>query len=256
MYKIATWNVNSLRVRLEQVLEWLQEHSPDVLALQETKLVDEAFPGEMFSGIGYHAVYSGQKTYNGVAIISRSPTSRIVTDFPSFADPQRRILFASFDTLGVLNLYVPNGSEVGSEKYHYKLEWLTHLQSFVDAALDQERNLVMLGDFNIAPEDTDVHDPQEWEGKVLVSDAERAHFFQLTAKGMVDCYRLFDRESKEFSWWDYRAASFRRNRGLRIDHILASRDLAPRCRSCTIDKAPRKAEKPSDHTPVVAEFDI
>ena len=256
MFKIATWNVNSLRVRLAQLLDWLQAHSPDVLALQETKLVDEEFPEEMFFDIGYRAVFSGQKTYNGVAIISKSPTTRVVTDFPSFTDPQRRILLANFDKLSVLNLYVPNGSEVGSEKYHYKLEWLTHLQSFVDAALDQVLNLVMLGDFNIAPADADVHDPQEWQGKVLVSDAERAHFFQLTAKGMVDCYRLFDREGKEFSWWDYRAASFRRNRGLRIDHILASRDLALRCRSCTIDKAPRKAEKPSDHAPVVAEFEL
>ena len=256
MFKIATWNVNSLRVRLTQVLEWLQLHTPDVLALQETKLVDADFPEAMFQDAGYHAVFSGQKTYNGVALISKSSSSRMVTDFPSFNDPQRRILFADFGGLSVLNLYVPNGSEVGSEKYQYKLDWLTHLQSFVDVALNQERNLVILGDFNIAPADADVHDPREWEGKVLVSAAERAHFFQLTAKGLVDCYRKFDPEGKAFSWWDYRAASFRRNRGLRIDHILASQELARHCRSCTIDKIPRTAEKPSDHTPVVAEFDI
>lgn len=256
MFKIATWNVNSLRVRLALVLEWLQQHGPDVLALQETKLVDEDFPIEMFHDIGYQAVFAGQKTYNGVALISKSPAAGVVTDFPSFDDPQRRILFANFGKLYVLNLYVPNGSEIGAEKYQYKLEWLAHLQTFVDAALDQERNLVILGDFNIAPADADVHDPQEWQDKVLVSEAERAHFFQLVDKGLVDCYRRFDPDGREFSWWDYRAASFRRNRGLRIDHILASKDLAAACRSCTIDKVPRKAEKPSDHTPVIAEFEI
>jgi len=256
VFKIATWNVNSLRVRLTQVLEWLRQHSPDVLAMQETKLVDEDFPMEMFLDIGYHAVFAGQKTYNGVALISKSPAAGVVTDFPSFKDPQRRILFANFEKLSILDLYVPNGSEIGSEKYQYKLEWLAHLQTFVDAMLDQERNLIILGDFNIAPADVDVHDPQEWLGNVLVSEAERAHFFQLAGKGLVDCYRLFDPEGREFSWWDYRAASFRRNRGLRIDHILASKDLATHCRSCTIDKTPRKAEKPSDHTPVVAEFEI
>ena len=256
MFKIATWNVNSLRVRLDQVLEWLQQHCPDALALQETKMVDDDFPADMFRDIGYQAVFSGQKTYNGVAIVSKSPAAGVVTDFPSLEDPQRRVLYADFGRLALLNLYVPNGSEVGSEKYHYKLDWLTHLQSFVDAALDQKRNLVIVGDFNIAPADADVHDPQEWEGKVLVSAAERAHFFQLTGKGLVDCYRLFDPDGKSFSWWDYRAASFRRNRGLRIDHILAGTDLAARCRSCTIDREPRKAQKPSDHTPVVAEFDI
>ena len=256
MFKIATWNVNSLRVRLNHVITWLKAEAPDVLALQETKVVDEEFPAEMFEDIGYRAVFSGQKTYNGVAIISKESAGNILIEFPSLPDPQRRILYARFKSLSVLNLYVPNGSEVGSDKYVYKLEWLTHLESFVESCLKEKQDLIILGDFNIAPADDDVHDPEEWRGKVLVSDAERKHFFSMIDLGLVDCYRLFDREGKEFSWWDYRAASYRRNRGLRIDHILASHEIARQCRSCHIDKGPRKLEKPSDHTPVVAEFDI
>lgn len=256
MFKIATWNVNSLRVRLTQVIDWIKSETPDLLALQETKIVDEGFPSEMFEDIGYRAAFTGQKTYNGVAIISKESARSTITQFPSFPDPQRRILYAVFDNLAVLNLYVPNGSEVGSEKYSYKLEWLAHLESFVDTCRAGKQDLIVLGDFNIAPADVDVHDPDEWRGKVLVSEDERRLFFQLIDKGLVDCYRLFDREGREYSWWDYRAASFRRNRGLRIDHILASRDLANRCRSCRIDKLPRKLEKPSDHAPVVAIFDI
>ena len=256
MFKIATWNVNSLRVRLDHVLDWLQAQAPDILALQETKLVDEVFPHEMFLNIGYTAAFSGQKTYNGVAVISKQTPREVLTNFPSYVDSQRRILFADYNDLSVLNLYVPNGSEVGSEKYDYKLEWLTHMRSFVGTVLRKGRNLVILGDFNIAPADEDVHDPEEWQGKVLVSAPEREHFFQLLDMGMVDCYRLLNKDGREFSWWDYRAASFRRNRGLRIDHILASRNLSQYCRSCSIDKDPRALEKPSDHTPVVAEFDI
>lgn len=256
MFKIATWNVNSLRVRLDHVVEWLQVQTPDILALQETKVVDEGFPEEMFRNIGYRAVFSGQKTYNGVALISKLPAADVLTDFPSSADPQRRILFANYNKLSVLNLYVPNGSEIGSEKYNYKLEWLTRMLAFVKPILQQGENLVILGDFNIAPADEDVHDPEEWQGKVLVSAPERAHFFQLLEMGMVDCYRSLNRDGREFSWWDYRAASFRRNRGLRIDHILASTGLSRNCRACVIDKAPRTLEKPSDHTPVMAEFDI
>ena len=256
MLKIATWNVNSLRVRLDHVLEWLQVQAPDILALQETKLVDENFPEEMFINIGYRAVFSGQKTYNGVAVISKQPATDVLTDFPSYPDPQRRVLFANFNKLSVLNLYVPNGAEIGSEKYNYKLEWLTHMQSFVETILQRDKHLVILGDFNIAPADEDVHDPEEWQDRVLVSDPERAHFFQLLDKGMVDCYRHLNKDDREFSWWDYRAASFRRNRGLRIDHILASSSLSQYCHSCVIDKNPRALEKPSDHTPVVAEFDI
>ncbi len=256
MFKIATWNVNSLRVRLTHVTDWLKSEQPDVLALQETKIVDEEFPAEIFQEIGYNVAYSGQKTYNGVAVISKEAARDIITQFPSYPDPQRRVLHTLFSNLAVLNLYVPNGSEIGSEKYSYKLEWLTQLESFVDTCLEGNQNLIVLGDFNIAPADEDVHDPDEWQDKVLVSAAERSHFFRLIDKGLVDCYRLFDREGKEFSWWDYRAASFRRNRGLRIDHILASHDLAQLCRSCHIDKNPRKLEKPSDHTPVVAIFDI
>ncbi|MFQ5659241.1 MAG: exodeoxyribonuclease III [Gammaproteobacteria bacterium] len=254
--KIATWNVNSLRVRLPHILNWLDVVKPGILALQETKVVDEEFPVETFKRHGYQAVFSGQKTYNGVAILSRDNARNVNTTFPAFPDPQRRILLAKVNTLSVLNLYVPNGSEVGSEKYAYKLEWLSHLLSYIDEQLEQNENLVVLGDFNIAPADADVHDPEAWRGKVLVSGAEREAFFQLTGKGLMDCYRLFEHEEQGFSWWDYRAGSFRRNRGLRIDHILASTALARLCMSCRIDKAPRRLQRPSDHAPVVAEFNI
>jgi len=256
MFKIATWNVNSLRVRLAHVLAWLTAEQPDVLAIQETKLTDDAFPIQEFAGIGYLAAFTGQKTYNGVAILSKYPGQVIATALPAYPDPQKRLLCVEFNGVCVLNLYVPNGSEVGSEKYRYKLEWLSHLKGYTDDLLRNYPKCVVLGDFNIAPTDADVHDPQEWTGKVLCSGPEREAFFKLVHSGLVDCYRLFPQQEPAYSWWDYRAAGFRRNRGLRIDHILAATELAQHCKSCRIDIAPRKLERPSDHAPVVAEFEV
>jgi len=254
--KIATWNVNSIRVRLPQVLDWLAVESPDILALQETKIINELFPVEEFRKLGYRTICNGQKTYNGVAIISRESATDVIGDLPTFPDPQKRLLYARFRDVAVLNLYIPNGMEVGSGKYAYKLNWLAHLQKFVHERLGQSELLTILGDFNIAPADEDVHDPEAWQGNVLVSAAERAHFFQLIDKGLVDCYRLFKQDDNSFTWWDYRASGFERNRGLRIDHILASKQLAEHCKICRIDTAPRKLERPSDHAPVMAEFDL
>jgi len=254
MLSIATWNVNSLRVRLPQVLDWLAAHQPDVLALQETKLNDPEFPVEALAMAGYQVVYAGQKTYNGVAILAREPLQEVVTDLPGLDDSQRRVLAATVGEVRVLNLYVPNGQAVGSDKYRYKLDWLDHLHGFLGEELQRHPQLVVLGDFNIAPEDRDVHDPTLWAGKVLCSEPERAAFRRLLETGLVDTFRQFEQPAETFSWWDYRAAGFRRNRGLRIDHILASQGLAARCRSCTVDRAPRKLERPSDHAPVVAVF--
>lgn len=254
--KIATWNVNSLTVRLPQVLNWLGEQQPDILALQETKLTDPAFPTLDFADVGYQAVFSGQKTYNGVAILSRLPATDLVTDLPGFADPQRRVLGATVGTVRVVNLYVPNGQAVGSEKYAYKLAWLERLIAWLQAELSRHAHLVVLGDFNIAPDDRDVHDPAAWAGQVLCSEPERQAFRQLLALGLTDTFRLFPQEERSFSWWDYRAAAFRRNIGLRIDHILASAALATHCAACQVDKTPRRLERPSDHAPVIAEFTV
>jgi exodeoxyribonuclease-3 len=252
--KIATWNVNSLNVRLPQVLAWLAEVQPDVLALQETKIIDEKFPLAEIAAVGYQAVFSGQKTYNGVAILSKRPLSEATKDIPDLDDPQRRVLAGVYGDVRVLNLYVPNGESVQSDKYQYKLGWLDKLAAFVAAEIKRYPKLVVVGDFNIAPEERDVHDPQVWTGRVLFSAPERGAFQRLLATGMCDTFRLFDQEEKQFSWWDYRMNAFRRNMGLRIDHILASIPLCEKCRSCVIDKAPRKKERPSDHAPVIAEF--
>lgn len=254
MFKIATWNVNSIRVRLEQVLGWLAEEAPDVLAVQETKTVDGGFPAAAFAEIGYRAAFAGEKTYNGVALLSKLPAEDIATDLPGSADSQRRLLAARYGAMSVVNVYVPNGSEVGSDKYRYKLAWLARFDAYVRSCLAAGAPLIVLGDFNIAPEDRDVHDPALWEGQVLVSPAERAALRRLVEAGVADTFRLFEQEARTFSWWDYRALAFRRNHGLRIDLILASPSLAALCTSCRIDKAPRRHPKPSDHTPVVAEF--
>jgi len=256
MFRIATWNVNSLRVRLPHVLQWLESEQPDVLALQETKMTDENFPVEEVRNAGYHAIFSGQKTYNGVATLSKAEAANIITDFPDFDDPQRRILCTTINNVTILNLYIPNGSEIDSDKYRYKLEWLSYLQKFTELLVNKYENVVLLGDFNIAPEDRDVHDPIAWEGKVLVSPSERDAFKSLLSNSLLDCFRIFEQEDNSFSWWDYRAAGFQRNLGMRIDHILATDTLADLCTACRIDKYPRTLERPSDHTPVVAEFDI
>ena len=252
--KIATWNVNSLKVRLPHVLEWLAANEPDVLVLQEIKQVAEVFPTEALQDAGYRSVASGQKTYNGVAIISKSEATDIVTDFPGFDDPQRRILAATIDGVRVLDLYIPNGSEVGSEKYAYKLSWLEALHNFLSAELAEHERLVVLGDFNIAPADEDVHDPAKWGEGVLCSPLERAALRGFVDLGLTDVFRQFDQPEKSFSWWDYRAAGFRRNAGLRIDLILASQKMTTACKKSFIDKEPRAWERPSDHTPVIAEF--
>lgn len=252
--KIATWNVNSIRVRLPQVLEWLKQESPDVLCLQETKITDEEFPAAAFRDAGYHAVYAGQKTYNGVATLSRTAPEKILASLPGVDGAQKRLLAASVGNVRLVNVYIPNGEEVGSEKYSYKLSWLAALEKFLAAELKTHPRLAVLGDYNIAPEERDVHDPRLWTGRVLFSDPERAAFQRLIDGGLADVFRRFEQPEKSFSWWDYRMNAFRRNLGLRIDHILCSPALASVCRRCRIDGEPRKHERPSDHAPVVAEF--
>ena len=254
--KIATWNVNSLNVRLPHVLEWLSANDPDVLVLQEIKQVTEAFPTEALAEIGYSSVASGQKTYNGVAVISKTAVSDVVTDFPGFDDPQRRILAATINDVRVVDLYIPNGQEVGSEKYVYKLGWLEALGSFLAKQMSVHEHLVVLGDFNIAPADEDVHDPAKWGEGILCSPAERAALKGMIELGLTDVFRTFEQPENSFSWWDYRAAGFRRNAGLRIDLILASDSMTRACRKSYIDKEPRTWERPSDHTPVIAEFGL
>ena len=254
--KIATWNVNSLKVRLPHVLDWLATSQADILCLQETKTTDENFPADEITAAGYHVVFSGQKTYNGVAIISKEEAGDIITDVAGLDDPQRRILGATIGGVRVLNLYVVNGQEVGSEKYAHKLHWLDKVTDHISAQLQQSERFVVLGDFNIAPDDRDVHDPEAWHERILCSTPEREALQKILDLGLVDTFRLFDQEEQSYSWWDYRAAGFRRNRGLRIDLLLASKALADSCRTCSIDKEPRRLERPSDHTPVMAEFEL
>ena len=252
--KLATWNVNSLKVRLPQVLDWLAANPVDVLCLQETKQPDSDFPQAELQAAGYHSLFSGQKTYNGVAILSRAPASDAQTGIPGFADEQKRVIAATFDSVRVVCVYVPNGQSVDSDKYQYKLAWLTALRGWLKQELARHPKLALLGDYNIAPEDRDVYDPAAWQGNVLVSEPERQEFRDLLQLGLHDGFRLFEQPDKSYSWWDYRMMAFRRNRGLRLDHILVSEALAAQCRGCVIDKAPRKLERPSDHTPVILEL--
>jgi exodeoxyribonuclease-3 len=253
-FKIATWNVNSLRVRLPHVLDWLNTAKPDVLALQETKLIDADFPLQQIRDAGYEVVYSGQKTYNGVAILSREPGRDIVVDIPDHIDPQRRILAMTVGDYRIYNLYIPNGESLESEKYRYKLGWLEKLTAHLKLEYQRFSNILIVGDFNIAPEERDVHDPVAWQGKIHFSDPERNAYQEILELGFSDCFRLHPQPDAAYSWWDYRLNAFQRNLGLRIDHILASQRLARRCLSCHIDAGPRGWERPSDHTPVVAEF--
>ncbi len=252
--KIASWNVNSLRVRLPQVLEWLNQTKVDVLALQETKTQDPEFPQEEIEAAGYQVVFAGQKTYNGVAILAKTQPQDAITDVKSLDDPQRRILAATVNDVRVINLYVVNGSEVGSEKFAYKLDWIGRVTEHVRQELKSHKKVIVLGDFNIAPDDRDVHDPDRWKDKILCSKEERQAYEKMLSLGLTDTFRQFDQEDKSFSWWDYRGGGFRRNQGLRIDLILASKMLSDDCKSSSIDKIPRSWERPSDHTPVVAEF--
>lgn len=252
--KIAAWNVNSLKVRLPQLLEWLAARQPDVVCLQETKLEDHNFPEQEIAAAGYRAVFSGQKTYNGVALLARHPLTEVVCGNPHFPDAQKRLIAATANGVRVVCAYVPNGQAVGSDKYAYKLAWLDALAPWLAEQMAAEPRLVVAGDFNIAPEDRDVHDPAAWAGQVLCSDAERAAFRRLLGLGLADSFRLFEQPEKSFSWWDYRMLGFQRNQGLRIDHILLSAPLAAHCTAAGIDREMRKRERPSDHAPVVAEL--
>lgn len=254
--KIASWNVNSLRVRMPQVADWLKENDPDVLAMQETKMTDDVFPADEFRDAGYEVTFSGQKTYNGVAIVSKKPSMDVVFDVPELDDPQRRIIGATIDNIRILDLYVVNGFEVGSDKFDYKLDWLEKVTNYIREDMKDHERYIVLGDFNIAPEDRDVHDPKAWHEKILCSTPERTALRGIRELGFKDSFRLFEEEENIFSWWDYRAAGFRRNRGLRIDLILASDAMAECCKGSWVDMEPRKLERPSDHAPVVAEFDL
>lgn len=254
--RIATWNVNSLRVRMEHLGRWLAENAVDAILLQELKLADEQFPRTEIEAMGLHAAFYGQKTYNGVAIVSRSVPDQVTTGIPGDADPQRRVIAATVGPIRLVNVYVPNGQAVGSEKYTYKLAWLERLRGYLAALLEQHEHLLVAGDFNIAPEDRDVHDPAAWEGSVHVSALEREALGRIAALGFADVFRRFEQPGKCWSWWDYRMNAFRRDLGLRIDLMLASPELAARCTACTIDRTPRTWERPSDHAPVTATFDI
>jgi exodeoxyribonuclease-3 len=253
--KIATWNVNSLAVRLPHLLEWLAAAQPDAVCLQETKLTDDKFPHAEIEAAGYRAEWFGQKTYNGVALLSKTVASDIVKNIPGFDDEQARVITGTVNGVRLIGAYVVNGQALGSDKFAYKMRWLDALRSFVASELAVHSHLALLGDFNIAPEDRDVHDPAAWVGQVLVSPEERAHFVQLQALGLHDSFRLFEQPPKSYSWWDYRMLGFQKNKGLRIDHILVSEALKPQVTSCVIDRAMRKREKPSDHAPVIAEMD-
>jgi exodeoxyribonuclease-3 len=254
--KLATWNVNSLKVRLPQVLDWAGKHRPDVLCLQETKLQNEQFPAVEIRAAGYEPLANGQKTYNGVCIVSLGPASETITEIPGLQDPQKRVLAATIGGIRIINAYVPNGESVESDKYQYKLKWLAAFSGWLKAELAQHPRLAVLGDFNVAPEDRDVYDPKAWEGQVLFSAPERDALKSLLAVGFKDAFRLFEQPERSFTWWDYRMNAFRRKMGLRIDHILLSAELARLCTACTIDVEPRKSERPSDHAPVIAEINI
>lgn len=250
--KIATWNVNSLKVRLPHLLDWLAAEQADVVCLQELKCEDKAFPLAEIEAAGYHAVFNGQKTYNGVAIISRGQAQDVSRDIPGFADEQKRIIAATVDGVRVISAYFPNGQALDSDKYTYKLAWLEALTAWLKDELTHYPQLVLAGDFNIAPEERDAH--PDWKDGLLVSEPERTAFRTLLGLGLVDAFRLFEQAEKSYSWWDYRMMAFRRNFGLRIDHLLVSPALAPQVTRSWIDKAPRKLERPSDHTPVLLEW--
>lgn len=252
--KIATWNVNSLNVRLPHVLDWLATSQTDVLCLQETKQEDSKFAYEALSEAGYHAIHNGQKTYNGVAILTPHTIENVHLDIPEFDDPQKRIIAATINGIRYINAYMPNGQAVDSEKYAYKMRWLVAFTDWLKTEIAMHPKLALLGDYNIAPNDEDCHDPAAWEGDILVSPRERDAFQEMLDLGLTDSFRMFDQAEKSFSWWDYRMMGFRRNRGMRIDHILVTDALKAQCTTSYIDKEPRMLERPSDHTPVVLEF--
>jgi exodeoxyribonuclease III len=249
--RLATWNVNSLAVRLPQVIDWLAAHQPDVLCLQETKLTDDKFPHAEIEAAGYHVQWFGQKTYNGVALISKLPATDIVRNIPGHDDVQARVLAGTVGGVRVVGVYIPNGQSVESDKFPYKLAWLAALRRWLEQQCAAHPQLALLGDYNIAPEDRDVHDPAAWAGQVLCTPEERAHFQGLLALGLHDAFRLFEQAPKQYSWWDYRMLAFRKNQGLRIDHILVTDALKPLVTACVIDRPTRKNERPSDHAPVI-----
>jgi exodeoxyribonuclease-3 len=257
---LATWNVNSLKVRLTHLLDWLGTHRPDVVCLQETKLIDDLFPLTVLADAGYSSVFTGQKTYNGVALLTRGdtqpPPADVIVALPEFDDVQKRLIAASVGPLRVVGAYFPNGQSVGSDKYEYKLRWIGALREWLRAEMQRYPLLALAGDFNIAPEDRDVHDPKVWAGQVLFSEPEKQAFRDLQGLGFVDSFRLFEQPDRSYTWWDYRMLAFRRKMGLRIDHILLSPELARRCTACTIDVEPRRREQPSDHAPVIATLDV
>jgi exodeoxyribonuclease-3 len=253
--KLATWNVNSLAVRLPHLLQWLQSEQPDAMVLQETKLTDDKFPQQALADAGWQAAWFGQRTYNGVAILARLPIEQVQRNIPGLDDEQARVITATVAGMRVVGAYVPNGQTPGSDKFAYKLRWLQALQGWLRDEILRHPRLVLMGDFNIAPEDQDVHDPVAWAGQILCTDEERAHFRSLLSLGLVDAFRLFEQPPRTWSWWDYRNLAFRKNQGLRIDHILVSEALRPLVTACRVDKAPRRLERPSDHAPVVLEID-
>ena len=252
--RLATWNVNSLAVRLPQLLAWLEANPVDTIALQETKLTDDKFPAAQIEAAGYHAQWFGQRTYNGVALLTKGDAVDVVRNIPGHDDAQARVIAATVAGVRVIGAYFPNGQAPDSDKFGYKLRWIEALRDWVRAELATHPRLVLMGDFNIAPEDHDVHDPVAWAGQIHCTPEERERFGQLLAIGLVDAFRLFDQPPKSWTWWDYRNLAFRKNQGLRIDHILVSEALRPRVAACTIDKAPRRNERPSDHAPVVVEI--
>ena len=252
--RLATWNVNSLGVRLPQVLDWLALQQPEVLVLQETKLTDDKFPQAELTAAGWHSVWFGQKTYNGVALLARTEPVDVVRNIPGFDDPQARVIAATVNGVRVVGAYFPNGQAPDSDKFVYKMAWLAALHGWLRDELTRHPKLVLMGDYNIAPEDRDVCDPVAWAGQIHCTDQERGHFEALVGLGLTDAYRLFEQAPRTWSWWDYRNLAFRKNQGLRIDHILVSEALRGQVTACGIDKLPRKNERPSDHAPVWIEL--
>lgn len=254
-FRLATWNVNSLKVRLPHLTDWLARAQPDAVCLQETKIEDANFPLVELHAAGYQALFCGQKAYNGVAILARAMPADVQHGIPHFADDPKRVIAATVNDMRVVCLYAPNGQSVGSDKYQYKLRWYEALAVWLRQELERHPKLAVLGDLNVAPEDRDVHDPKRWAGQIHVSEPERAAMRRVIEEvGLADAFRLFEQPEKQFSWWDYRLNAFQRNWGLRIDHILLSPELARRCVACTVDKTPRRLERPSDHAPVIAEL--
>jgi exodeoxyribonuclease-3 len=254
--KVATWNVNSLNVRLPHLLDWTARHAPDVLCIQETKLEDARFPRDALREIGYEAAVNGQKTYNGVAILSRLPLAEVTSGIAGWEDEQKRVLSATVSGVRVVCVYVPNGEKIGSAKFDYKMKWMAALREWLAPELARYPALVVAGDYNVAPEARDVHDPAVWENKIHFTGPEREALHAICEIGLTDAFRLFEQPERSYTWWDYRMMAFRRKMGLRIDHILLSSELAQRCRACTIDIEPRKLERPSDHAPVIAELSL